>query len=56
MDQCDLLRRLKYHGKYTEEDFLPIFMQIVQALRYIHKQGVLHRDVKLDNILLDSRN
>lgn len=29
---------------------------ILSSLSYIHKQEVLHRDIKLDNILLDKNN
>ena len=30
-----------------------ITMQIISGLQFIHSQGVLHRDLKSDNVLLD---
>lgn len=30
-----------------------IFTQIISAFDYIHSHGISHRDVKLDNILLE---
>jgi serine/threonine protein kinase len=30
-----------------------ITIQIISGLQFIHSQGVLHRDLKTDNVLLD---
>uniref|UniRef100_A0A8C8UGI9 non-specific serine/threonine protein kinase n=1 Tax=Peromyscus maniculatus bairdii TaxID=230844 RepID=A0A8C8UGI9_PERMB len=38
-----------------EDETRPIFQQIVCAVHYCHKNGIAHRDIKLDNILLDGK-
>lgn len=35
------------------EFFLRVFVQCAEALHYVHEKGVIHRDIKLGNILLD---
>ncbi|KAL5014855.1 hypothetical protein ScPMuIL_009125 [Solemya velum] len=37
----------------TEKDARRIFRQIVSAIHYCHQNGVVHRDLKLENIVLD---
>lgn len=54
VDCGDLLTWMRDHGKFSEASFLPVLHQILEALAYMHSQSILHRDVKLDNILLGS--
>ena len=49
----DLLNYLKANGRMTEAACKKIFQQLILGAITIHKHGVLHRDFKLDNILLD---
>jgi len=49
----DLLHFVKEKKFLTERQAKPIFRQIIYGLAHIHSRNVLHRDIKLDNILLD---
>ena len=45
----------KKMGRFIPEDELwSIFLQCMQGLVYVHKMGVIHRDIKLANILMDN--
>ena len=39
--------------KHTQRDLLPLFQKICEAMDYAHSRGVLHLDIKPDNIHLD---
>ncbi|MCL4870113.1 MAG: protein kinase [Anaerolineae bacterium] len=47
------IRRLQQSGQVIEiRETLAILAQVADALGYAHKQGIVHRDIKPDNILL----
>lgn len=48
-----LAARLRRDGRVPEDDARRILGEIAQALDHAHRLGVIHRDVKPDNVLLD---
>lgn len=52
----DLLSFVRKRTKLNETTAKFIFRQIMEALQYIHSQNIIHRDIKLDNILIDLGN
>ena len=52
----DLLGFIRKRGKLSESVSKLIFKQLIEGLKYIHKKNVVHRDIKLDNILIDLTN
>ncbi len=52
-----LLRQLmNEQGKFPPERAVKIALQIAAALEYIHGHGVVHRDVKPENIMVDAQD
>ncbi|XP_039135977.1 CBL-interacting protein kinase 1-like isoform X1 [Dioscorea cayenensis subsp. rotundata] len=51
----DLLKKIDLKGKFSENEGRKIFQQLIDAVSYCHDSGVLHRDLKAENILLDSK-
>ena len=43
----------KYKKPFPEEVVQYLMRQIMSAINYLHKKNILHRDIKLDNILVN---
>ncbi len=47
-----LRARLRRERQLSSEDAIRVIREVAQALDYAHRHGVIHRDVKPENILL----
>ncbi len=56
MEWCDgrLLREILEEGRLSHQRALAIATGILEALEYIHANGVVHRDLKPENVMVDS--
>lgn len=51
--QGDLYDYISERQRLSEQEARRFFRQIVSAVQYCHANGIVHRDLKLENILLD---
>lgn len=52
LDLLELMQRREMEPM-MEEEARSVFRQIVEALVYCHKEGISHRDIKLENIMIE---
>ena len=52
----ELFRIVEQYGAIDENKVRPIFNGVLAGLQHLHAQGIAHRDLKLENILLSERD
>ncbi len=51
-----LAEKLQQHGTLSESSVKEILISILPVLDYVHSKGIVHRDIKPDNILIRNSN
>lgn len=54
VDGGQMLDYIINHGKMKESQALKFFIQLLSAVSYCHENGIVHRDLKIENVLIDT--
>jgi len=49
----DLMKYISTHGKIPEQETWQLFKQVLSAVNYCHNAGIIHRDLKHNNIMIN---
>jgi len=56
MEGGELFDRLIEKKRFSEEEAIDALRQMLVALNYLHSHGIVHRDVKLENFVYDTKD
>ncbi|XP_068660617.1 CBL-interacting protein kinase 1-like [Aristolochia californica] len=51
----ELFDKIASKGRLSETEGQKLFQQLIDAVSYCHDKGVFHRDLKLENVLVDAK-
>ena len=52
----DLIEKIKNKNRFSQEEALVIFFQLLDAFIYMHKMNICHRNIRTEHILFDKNN
>ncbi|WAR13305.1 TSSK4-like protein [Mya arenaria] len=55
-ERGDLLTEVKSRGRIPEVQAGRWFVHMYDGVRYMHRRGIVHRDIKCENLVLDGKN
>ena len=52
IEGCTLTEKVEQEGTLSEKEVTQILISLLKVLDYVHRQRIIHRDVKPDNVIL----